>query len=91
MPAPVPTTVPLDRLASRSGTAVIRATSAEPRPALLISTTQQGGRLSAKVDATGRVIGDVPEGEWLIYTTDTGRFVYQGKVVSRLGVTVRAE
>jgi len=91
LPTPLPTAVPLDRLASRSGQPVVRGVSADTRPALLLHTTQQGVRISAKVDADGRVLGEVPEGEWLIYTTDTGRYVYQGRIVSRLGVKVRAD
>jgi hypothetical protein len=70
---------------------VIRGTAPEPRAATLVSVTQQGVRVTAKVDADGRVLTEVPEGEWLIYTTETGRYVYQGKLVSRLGVTVKAD
>ena len=90
-PTPRPAPVPLDRLASRSGAPIIRAVAPESRNATLVHTTQPGVRLSAKVDPNGRVVGDVPEGEWLVYTTDTGKYVYVGKLVSRQGVTAKTD
>jgi hypothetical protein len=91
---PAPRPVPLDRLASRSGTPVVRAAAPEEPTTtlLLVSMEKTGVRLNASVDARGQFTHEIPEGEWLVYSREAdGRLTYRGKVASRMGVAVKSD